>query len=97
MARKKAKLKTLPKDFIVYGGHTLSCNSILYIHKYREVGREKNYFILDTKKTYLKISKRGKQENVCVCVCEPQTTEGTQMKQKARLNTKVDVKGESHQ
>ena len=68
MARKKAKLKTLPKDFIVYGGHTLSCNSILYIHKYREVGREKNYFILDTKKTYLKISK-GESKKMCVCVC----------------------------
>ena len=61
MAKKEDILKTLPKDLIIYGGHMLLCNSTLYIHKYRKVGRKK-YFILDTKKNYLKIFKLGKKK-----------------------------------
>lgn len=45
MARKKDNLKALQKDFIMYGGHTISCNSLLCIDKYRKVGKEKKYFI----------------------------------------------------
>lgn len=67
MATIQDHLKTLQKDFIIYAGHTLS---LLYLHKYKEVGREK-YFIFHTKKNYLKISNQEKARKwVCACVCE---------------------------
>lgn len=64
----KDNLKTLQRDFIICGGHMMSCNSILYIDKYRKVKRE--YFIFNTKKNYLKISNQGKQKKVCLCKCQ---------------------------
>ena len=46
VAKKEDTLKTLPKDLIIYGEHMLSCNSTLYIHKYRKVGRSISFLIL---------------------------------------------------
>lgn len=48
----------------------------------------------------VKISKLGKQESMCeppIIGCEPQITKGTQVKQKTRLNTKVDMNSKNHQ
>lgn len=68
MAGERDNLKTLPKDFIIYGGHTACCNSVLYIDKYRRVGREKS--VLQTKNKFLKIpSGESKTMYVCLHVC----------------------------
>lgn len=85
MIAERDNLKILSKDFILNGGHTVCCKSILYIDKYRKVGKE--YFVFNTKNNFLKIPSR-KSKKICVCVGREVNAShhGDLKKQKARLS-----------